>query len=247
MTLTMYDSAYNDQFPPNPQAVAGYVDGGVGDQPNAAWLAQAFPKAHHLSITVFGNDADCADVEAGAMGAGAVAEWFARQVARGVRRPVIYASVSVMESAVLPVIRAVPGGRDAVRLWTAHYGAGEHICGPSTCAQLSTDADGTQWSDNALGRVLDVSLLAADFFGAPAPATDWTEEIMRQLPELRQGSTGAYVRTVQFQCGERGHPVTVDGAFGPATLAAVKAVQAAARITADGVVGPVTWAVLLGA
>jgi peptidoglycan hydrolase-like protein with peptidoglycan-binding domain len=98
-----------------------------------------------------------------------------------------------------------------------------------------------------MGRVLDQSLLLDDFFGTPpAPAANWTETIMQQLPELRQGATGTFVRTVQFQLGERGHKVTVDGSFGPATLAAVKALQSAARIGADGVVGPVTWGTLFG-
>jgi hypothetical protein len=79
----------------------------------------------------------------------------------------------------------------------------------------------------------------------PAPAPNWTETIMQELPELRQGATGTFVRTAQFQCGERGHPVTVDGAFGPATLAAVKAVQAAGKVARDGVIGPATWGVLI--
>jgi Putative peptidoglycan binding domain len=81
----------------------------------------------------------------------------------------------------------------------------------------------------------------------PAPAPNWTEHIMQQLPELRQGATGTFVRTVQFQCGERGHPVKVDGSFGPVTGQAVKACQAAAGAAQDGTVGPVTWSVLLGA
>lgn len=248
--LTMYDTALNNQFPGGADAYAAYVDGGVGNQPNYGYVVSAFPKAFHLSVTIFGNDADCADVEAGAMGVGGLTVWVARQVARGVRRPVIYASVSTMESAVRPVVAALPGARAAVRLWTAHYQSvlGPHICGPSTCGQLGVDADGTQWTDSALGRVLDESLLRGDFFGsAPAPAVpQWQEEMMQALPTVREGSTGGIVRTVQGLCGARGHAVTVDGSFGPATLAAVKACQAAAKVNRDGIVGPVTWAVLVG-
>jgi peptidoglycan hydrolase-like protein with peptidoglycan-binding domain len=99
-----------------------------------------------------------------------------------------------------------------------------------------------------MGRVLDQSLLLDNFFGTPAaaPAVNSTEALVQQLPTLKQGASGTFVRTVQFQCGERGHKVTVDGAFGPATLAAVKACQATAKIAQDGVVGPATWPVLLG-
>ncbi len=79
----------------------------------------------------------------------------------------------------------------------------------------------------------------------PPGAPSWTEFIMEQLPELRQGATGTFVRTAQFQCGEHGHPIRVDGIFGPGTLAAVKAVQAHAGITVDGVVGRDTWSVLI--
>ena len=69
---------------------------------------------------------------------------------------------------------------------------------------------------------------------------------MQELPVLKQGATGTYVRTVQFQCGERGHTVTVDGSFGNLTLAAVKACQKAAGVAQDGICGPVTWGVLMG-
>jgi hypothetical protein len=60
-----------------------------------------------------------------------------------------------------------------VRLMTAHYGAGNHICGPATCNLVTVAADGTQWRDNAPGAggsLVDESVLLDDFFGAqPAP------------------------------------------------------------------------------
>lgn len=245
--ITLYDTIVNDQFPANPQAVAAYVDGHLGDQPNYDWAVRAFPRARHLSVALFpGDDADCLDVEAGAAGTADIPGWHARQARRGIARPVIYASAYTMDAGVLPVLSAAGIARASVRLWTAHYEAGEHICGPASCKALRTAADGTQWTSSAMGRVLDQSVLLDNFFGTPAPAPNWTETIVQQLPELRQGATGTYVRTVQFQCGERGHKVAVDGAFGPATLAAVKAVQAAARLAQDGVVGAATWPALLG-
>lgn len=53
---------------------------------------------------------------------------------------------------------------------------------------------------------------------------------------LRQGSTGADVRTWQQIVG-----VTVDGQFGPNTDAATRQWQADHGLVVDGVVGPATW------
>jgi peptidoglycan hydrolase-like protein with peptidoglycan-binding domain len=246
--ITMYDTSQNGQFPAGAAAYAAYVDGGVGDQPNYQHVTAAYPGARHLSIALFPvHDADALDVEPGAAAPSDIPGWHARQVARGITRPVIYASASTMNDEVLAVLRLAGIPRAKTRLWTAHYGAGEHVCAPSSCGDLCIPADGTQWTDNALGRNLDQSLLLDDFFGTSPVSTgvNWTEQIMQQLPELAQGATGTFVRTVQFQLGEREHPVTVDGDFGIETLAAVKTVQSAFRIATDGTVGPVTWACIL--
>jgi peptidoglycan hydrolase-like protein with peptidoglycan-binding domain len=245
--ITMYDASENGQFPHGAAAYAAYVDGGVGDQPNYQHVVSAYPQARHLSITLSGGDADAADVEPGAMVPSDIPAWHARQVARGITRPVVYASASTMNDEVLAVLRLARIPRSSTRLWTAHYGAGEHVCAPSSCGDLCIPADGTQWTDSALGRNLDQSLLLDDFFGTSPVSTgvNWTEQIMQQLPELSQGATGTFVRTVQFQLGERGHPVPVDGDFGIETLAAVKTVQSAFRVAVDGAVGPVTWGILI--
>jgi Putative peptidoglycan binding domain len=241
----MLDTAFNDQFVPGAAAYAAYIDGAIGSQPNYAYIVATFPQARHLSIALFAaDDADCLDVEPGAASPSGVLGWVQRQHARGIARPCIYASVALMRDEIIPLIAPGAAAGWDLRLWTAHYGQGEHVCGPGTCGELPADADGTQWTDNAMGRVLDQSLLLDDFFGTPAP--NWTETLMQSLPELRQGAAGTYVRTVQFQCGERGHSVNVDGSFGPVTGQAVREVQAAAGITADQVVGPQTWAALFG-
>jgi hypothetical protein len=66
----------------------------------------------------------------------------------------------------------------------------------------------------------------------------------KDLPELRQGATGAAVRKLQGLLRAKGYPVAVDGVFGPATLAALKNAQRHYRLTADGVAGPLTWSAL---
>ena len=57
-------------------------------------------------------------------------------------------------------------------------------------------------------------------------------------PVLSEGDTGQAVTTLQTRLNVWGATLTVDGDFGPATLAAVKAFQTAHNVTVDGVVGP---------
>jgi hypothetical protein len=64
-------------------------------------------------------------------------------------------------------------------------------------------------------------------------ATSW--------PTQQVGSTGEDVRTVQYLLAVHGHPVTVDGSYGPQTKAGVQAFQTARGLAADGVVGQTTW------
>lgn len=257
--ITMYDSAFNSQFPASPQAVAGYVDGGVGNQPNYDYLVSAFPAAQHLSIALFpGDGADCLDVETGAASPADIPVWVARQVARGVVRPVIYANVSTMETQIVPLVTTLPGARAAVRLWTAHYGAlygpAEHICGPDSCGALSIPADGTQWNPNANGLTLDQSLLNADFFGTPAPVQTWEDKLMATIATIQNGSADTQaVKNWQGLLVARGYDIGttgtrkdgVDGSFGVSTETATRAFQTAAKIGVDGVVGQQTWTAAL--
>jgi hypothetical protein len=169
----MYDSAQNDQFPSGAQAYAAYVDGGVGNQPNYAYIVNTFPKAHHLSIALFsGDNADALDVEPGASSPSDIPGWYSRQKQRGIQRPCVYASVSTMAASILQVLDQAKIARGQVRLWSAHYGAGEHICGPGSCGMISVEVDGTQWTASALGRNLDQSLLRENFFTSQPGTTE---------------------------------------------------------------------------
>ena len=171
----MFDTALNDQFPSGAAAYAAYADRGLGNQPNYAYIVSAFPTAQHLSIALFAaNNADVLDVEAGASAPSEIPGWYARQVQRGITRPVIYASASTMNGTILPVLSQAGISRARTRLWTAHYGLGEHVCGPDSCGATSIDVDGTQWTPSALGLVLDQSLLVGDFFTTTTSA--WTRQ-----------------------------------------------------------------------
>jgi peptidoglycan hydrolase-like protein with peptidoglycan-binding domain len=64
-------------------------------------------------------------------------------------------------------------------------------------------------------------------------------------PVVQNGKQGHPVRTLQCLLRARGHNVTVDGMFGPATEAAVKAFQTSKGMTADGIMSAQTWSTLI--
>lgn len=75
---------------------------------------------------------------------------------------------------------------------------------------------------------------AAAFFGGGGVAVAVADGM------LRIGSRGARVRELQALLNTAGHPVVVDGDFGPATRKALIQFQRARDIIADGVYGPET-------
>lgn len=180
MTLVMFDSIDLSQIPADAACAAGYVNGRWATWPA---LKQAFPRAHLLSIAVGAAiDADALDVENGDATVSQAPSWVKRQTARGMYRPVVYANASTMPI-LLAALQAAGIKRKAVRLWSAHYSAGRHICGPATCAYPGVPAcDGTQWTDSALGLNLDESLLLGDFF-APRPKPTPRRHETVQLPQ----------------------------------------------------------------
>ena len=64
-------------------------------------------------------------------------------------------------------------------------------------------------------------------------------------PLVRQGDQEHPVQTLQYLLRARGHNLTVDGIFGPATNAAVRAFQQQKGLAVDGIVGPNTWSALI--
>lgn len=172
MTIQMYDTITIETVPPNPEAVAGYVG---GHWPTYNALVQKFPHAHHLSIAVnAGEDAECLDIEAGDAVPAQGPAWVKRQLARGVKRPVVYASVSSMQT-VIDILESSGLHRGEFRVWTAHYTFTAHLCGPHCGFGFRDNADATQWTDRALGRNLDESQLVDNFFGSTIDVNhyDW--------------------------------------------------------------------------
>lgn len=84
----------------------------------------------------------------------------------------------------------------------------------------------------------------------PIPPADmeWTEAMIRNLPVLNMGATGAHVRTAQGLLVARGYKVDVDGDFGPDTRTKTLAMQKAyGAEDLDGSWGSETWTIgLLG-
>ena len=78
------------------------------------------------------------------------------------------------------------------------------------------------------------------------------EEVTRPFPSvLQEGETGVDVRSLQYYLAVISYfsdglvpTVAIDGVFGPATTAAVRAFQELAGIPADGIVGQQTWLLL---
>ena len=155
----MYDDVDLTLIPKDAQAVAGYVG---GRWPTFSKLRALFPGARKfVSIAVNASeDADILDIENGDATNVQAAVWFKRQTAR---RPGFYTSVSNVAALVDTLSRAgIP--RSAYRLWTAHYTDTPHLCSSTCYRGMPTTADATQYTDHALGRNLDASVVSPAFF-----------------------------------------------------------------------------------
>ncbi len=82
--------------------------------------------------------------------------------------------------------------------------------------------------------------LVSSFF----PAQEATVQVA--LPVLKKGSRGEAVKAMQQLLNGHGHKLEVDGSFGTATEAALKAYQAAKGLASDGSCGAITWTNLTG-
>ncbi len=111
--------------------------------------------------------------------------------------------------------------------------------GPLTAAALGTWQSGhgvsaTKKLDNATWATMEYLKLVPARASALSPYTAVT---------LRRGSSGAAVKALQKAIGG----LTVDGSFGPATDARVKAYQKSKALSVNGVVDRKVWFALMGA
>lgn len=158
-TYIMYDDVSVSLIPANATIIGVYADGRYKNQPE---VKSTHPHATLVTIAVSAaDDADVLDVEAGDATIAQVYAWLERQLKRGVYRPVIYASVSSIDQLML-TMNANKFTRSQYRLWSAHYGAGEHVCGPATCKLTKTACDWTQFTNRAGNSSLDESTLGSD-------------------------------------------------------------------------------------
>jgi peptidoglycan hydrolase-like protein with peptidoglycan-binding domain len=165
------------------------------------------------------------------------------------------------QSVVTAVVNAlVAGGISAgVGLWVADFNLTQ---AQATQMVLSASGPfpviGVQFHD---AGTFDVSVFSSDWLatgGGQPSVPAWETAMMNVLPTLQQGARDQpgqvfFVRRVQALANVIGKVdnlpaaanLAEDGIFGPATAAAVKAVQQAFGIAQDGVVGPRTWSVLV--
>jgi hypothetical protein len=256
MTLSMPDSVTVANLPDGYPAYLGYTDGRYD---TAAELRRRFPAAELILLTATGANttahgarvAPGADSEPGDLTAAAAVALMQAKADLGLR-PVIYASIIGATGYGMPsVLRAMSSlgiERREMRLLSSHYGDGEHICGPHSCGLTDVEMDGTQWTNGypgAGGALVDMSMLADDFFGPPQSET---ERLVTELGIVKQGDRGEAVCTVQGLVNARvaANHLVIDGIYGTNTRLAVEQIQAHGKVAADGVVGPNTWPVLLG-
>jgi hypothetical protein len=159
----MYDSVTVSEIPADASAAGGFV-GGSWPTYESGELRKRCPRARLVSIAVgSSHQAECLDVEPGDATPGDAPSWVRQQHARGIERPAVYAAAGEM-GAVLFALDAAGIHPDEYRVWTAHVGAGKHLCGPSTCGLISVKAHATQWTWESGGHNLDESVVRPGFW-----------------------------------------------------------------------------------
>jgi len=165
-------------------------------------------------------------------------------------RVMLYTDAS-MASSVLAPCSGYP-------LFLAYYASAPVVPAPwKSWAFWQTGAKGPGGGD---ADYFNGDFAALQAWSRAAPVANWTEALVNNLPTLQQGSKDSgtpanwYVHRLQNMTAGYGAwnglgkvaAIPADGVFGPATKAAVEAVQHHAGIAVDGVAGKDTWTALIG-
>lgn len=173
----MYDDVNYDLIPANPHAVIHYINGheGVLSEEEAR---KKFPHARLLGMSVTGKvPAPGYDVERGDYTPDDVPELYHIAIEGGIWRPCFYGELSGTMPEIKAKLNTVVKARGDVRLLVADW---------DDIPIIPTGYDGKQFTDKALGRSLDESILLDTFFkpekaeaspsAAPTPEPDeWWE------------------------------------------------------------------------
>lgn len=136
------------------------------------------------------------------------------------------------------------GAVDAIR---TDAGIIESPAGPLAVCVLTAENKDQRWADDNAANVLGakIALAAYEFFNPPEPPKQNNEG--PSAPEvLQQGATGPLVESLQRTLNARtpSPELSIDGDFGPATAAAVRAFQKQHKLEATGEVDAQTWQAL---
>lgn len=257
--LTFYDAAWPPANPPVTDGVCLYIG---GDTPHV-WTAEEIgmqPARYRLPIFVRSNPP-------GPGPAADVAAALARLKAIGAPRGTLVAW-DMETAADAPYIRAVSAGLTAGGYKLIIYGSESMVRGNDVPDGLYFGADWTNVPHLHPGDAMtqyvsfsgfdeELARSSLPFWDTrpapPAPVPSWQEAMMQTLPVIStsQNADDAhnarwFVHRIQaILAAVFALPVKADGVYGPATAAAVAAVQRKYGLTADSIVGPATWPLIL--
>jgi hypothetical protein len=243
----MYDSTNWTALQTFPGPKAGYIDGAESAWPAEAWTFFAHDPLLRISVLA-DPAAECFDLEPGNAAADKVAEACAERLGAA-KWSVLYTNhetlgvgIQALRTKGIVLTDAQFWPKPAVYLWAADPTGTPHTEVP--WAPVAPVAVQDRWFETH-----DISSTVGAFPGGaiqPPPPPPHPSEVTVNVPQVSAADPGPgvsvpWVASVQALLSARhGHPLTLDGRFGPATDAAVRAFQSQAGIAVDGVVGPVT-------
>lgn len=253
--MDLFDAVHWQNLLPLAGPVAAYRDGTV-----SAWSPDAFRQLGAriaLNITVLADERwEVFDSEAGDAGVDAVATAVANRLQDrkwswvytngdnfpGQTQALRRKSIGWMDASMFPAI--------GVYLWAAAPGTTPGRTPPWAPVQPVAVQD--RWAGGYDASTLFVNLWAPPKPPSPPPPpppppTPKEVPITVQLVQVQSGNQGDVVRALQILLNGRApFGLSVDGIFGPKTLAAVRSYQQISHITIDGIAGVHTWGHLLG-